>query len=78
MEEAPEVVDNVSTSMGMVTRSGSMRDKMVGRKSLAMLSVWWEPYLILPPYHEVAFEEALESLREEDIVKRNGTAKMSP
>ena len=36
MEEAPDVVDNVSTSMGTVTQSGSMRDKIVWRKSPAM------------------------------------------
>ena len=69
MEDVPEAVDNVSTSMGTVTRSGSIRDKMVWRKSRAMLSARWELFLMLPPEREVAFEEALELLREEDIVK---------
>ena len=73
MEEAPDVVDNVSTSMGTVTRSGSMRDKMVWRKSRAMSPADWELFLMLPPDRDVALEEALELLREEDIVNRAGT-----
>ena len=73
IEEALDVVDNVSTSMGTVTRSGSMRDKMVWRKSRAMPPARWELFLMLPPDREVAFEEALELLREEDIVSREGT-----
>ena len=72
MEDAPEVVDNVSTSMGTVTWSGSIRDKMVWRKSRAMLSARWELFLMLPPEREVAFEEALELLREEDIIRWAG------
>ena len=73
MEDAREVVDNVSTSMGTVTRSGSIRDKMVWRKSRAMLSARWELFLMLPPEREVAIEEALELFREEDIVRWAGT-----
>ena len=73
MEKAPDVVDNVSTSMGKVTRSGSMRDKMVWRKSRAMSPADWEFFLMLPPDRDVALEEALELLREEDILKRAGT-----
>ena len=73
MEDAPEVVDNVSTSMGTVTRSGSIRDKIVGHKSRAMLSARWDFFLMLPPEREVAFEEALELMREEDIVRLAGT-----
>ena len=73
MEEAPDVVDNVSTSMGTVTQSGSMRDKMVWRKSRAMAPADWKLFLMLPPDRDVALEEALELLREEDIVKRAGT-----
>ena len=73
MEEAPDVVDNVSTSMGTVTRSGLMRDKMVWRKSRAMSPADWELFLMLPPDRDVALEEALELLREEDIVKRART-----
>ena len=73
MAEAPDVVDNVSTSMGTVTRSGLMRDKMVLRKSPAMSPADWELLSMLPPDRDVALEEALELLREEDIVKRAGT-----
>ena len=73
MEEAPDVVDNVSTSMGTVTRSGSMRDKVVWRKSRAMSPADEELFLMLPPDRDVASEEALELLREEDIVNRAGT-----
>ena len=73
MEEAPDVVGNVSTSMGTVTRSGSMRDKMVWRKSRAMSPADRELFVMLPPDRDVALEEPLELLREEDIVKRAGT-----
>ena len=73
MEEAPDVVDNVSTSMGTVTRSGLMRDRMVWRKSRAMSPADGELFLMLPPDRDVALEDALELLREEDIVKRAGT-----
>ena len=59
MEEAPDVMDNVSTSMGTVTQSGSMRDKMVWRKSRAISPADWELFLILPPDHDVALERAL-------------------
>ena len=73
MEDVPEAVDNMSTSMETVTGSGSIRDKLDGRKSRAMLSARWELFLMLPPERDVAFEEALQLLREEDIVRWAGT-----
>ena len=59
--------------LGLRTHNLSMRDKMVWRKSRAMSPADWELFLMLPPDRDVALEEALELLREEDIVKRAGT-----
>ena len=58
MEEAPDVVDNVSTSMGTVTRSGSMRDKMVWCESRAMSPADWELLVMLRPDRDLALDGA--------------------